>query len=148
LESDFSEGFENEEHFQKVQSDFRERFKSEAYKGFVVQPFAPEKAEALDIDSTNQLNLLAKYFSLRYCFGEVRVKTSPSGEGYHLYVPGGLTYRQAEAFGDCQGRLYYWRKQGYTFTFKKKGEKMEEDFEILSMPFWSRLPPRKGRRQR
>lgn len=109
-------------------------------------PYKPEKAEALDVDSNNQVNLLSKYFTVRHLFGEASVKVSPSGEGYHIYNKTGYTYKHAEALGDCKGRLHYWSKQGYTFTFKAKGEKREEEFNILSREWWSQHPARKVRK--
>lgn len=107
-------------------------------------PFRPEKAEGLDVDSENQTNLLLKYFTLRYLYGEVHVKKSPSGKGYHLYVRDGIPIEVARAAGDCKGRIKYWEKQKYTFTFKKKVKfkkskveiLKEEDVNIFALPFW------------
>ena len=97
--------------------------------------YAPTKAEALDLDSKNQFQLLMKYFNLKRLKG-VR-KVMETGHGYHLYPESGLTIGEARVMGDCKGRVRYWEKQGFTFTFQAKlGVYTEEEVNMMSEPFW------------
>ncbi len=113
-------------------------------------PYKPDRAEALDYDGNNRFTILRQYFNLRYVEGRTggRIYISPSGRGTHIYSTNGIPITVSDTLEDCTGRRVYWNRQGYTFTFKKRGSngrvKGEEiEMNILSEPFWSQFPARK-----
>jgi hypothetical protein len=71
----------------------------------------------------------------------VRVMRSPH-RGYHVYCDEGFTEHEARILGDCKGRLKYWERQGYTFTFHRKMTDRnvttgtEEEVNPLHLPFY------------
>lgn len=111
-------------------------------------PYRPERAEALDYDGENQFRVLLLYFNIALPNSTPSTKKSPSGNGYHFYRDNKFILQQSIALGDCAGRIKYWEKQGYTFTFKRKGKNLEEEVDVLSLPFWSQLPARKRVRKK
>lgn len=109
-------------------------------------PYRPIKAEGIDCDRKARLeaglNMLKVYFNSKY-MGKTGVKVMRSATGgYHIYCDGGFTEDEARTLGDCKGRLAYWEKQRYTFTFPRKmtlrnvtiGK--EEEVNPLSLPFF------------
>lgn len=107
-------------------------------------PFKPIRAEAIDMDSLNQLQMLKRYFNSVYMGKTVTLKRSPSGRGYHIHAEEGFTLHEAMMLGDCAGRIWYWFQQGYTFTFMKRLNwwsrvvGREEEENVLAKPFWRR----------
>lgn len=105
-------------------------------------PYRPKKAAAIDIDTGGIITMLEVFFNSKY-LGKtnVRVRLSPHN-GFHVYSDEGFTQHEAEMLGDCKGRLRYWTKQGYTFTFNRKMTwnnrtiGAEQDFNPLSEPFY------------
>jgi len=88
------------------------------------KPHRPKKAEGLDIDFKRAgqvgYRMLKMYYNV-LAMGKtgVRVMRSPTG-GFHIYCDGGFNEYEAMLLGDCAGRLKYWERQGYTFTFNRK----------------------------
>jgi len=108
--------------------------------------FRPKLAEGIDLDSLKHLPLFKVIYNAQM-IGKtgIEVKKSPSGKGYHVWCNEGFTINEAMMLGDCKGRVDYWRRQGYTFTFMNRHSKTgiiigrEELYDPLSKPFW-RLP--------
>ena len=105
--------------------------------------FRPKLAEGIDLDSFNHLPLFKVFYNAQM-IGKtgVRIKRSPSGEGYHIYSTENFTEDEAMMLGDCKGRVEYWEWQGYTFTFMNRHSRTgeivgcEEDYDPLGEPFW------------
>ena len=94
--------------------------------------YAPKKAEALDLDTKNQFQLLKIYFNSR------ATRVMETKHWYHLYRSGGFSREEAASLGDCRGRIRYWELQDFTFTFSAKlGSYTESEFNVTSEPFWS-----------
>ena len=112
-------------------------------------PFKPVKAEAIDLDSNSQFQMLKRLYNARALGKTVRLMRSPSGRGYHIHAEEGFTLHEAMMLSDCKGRIWYWLQQGYTFTFGKRLNwrgcvvGREETENVLAKPFWSRLVRRR-----
>ena len=106
----------------------------------------PKIARGLDLDTRAHLPLF-KMLANAEMMGKTNVKaySSPSGRGYHVTCDEGFSMKEAEILGDCKGRIGYWEKQEYTFTFHNRHKRSgaisgkEEPYNPLSEPFW-RLP--------
>lgn len=115
----------------------------------------------LDLDGKNQLRLLKAYFTARHMFPNIRVDVLETGKGFHLKiwtvndVDENIEVRRC--LGDDADRLFVdelRRKMGLEgwidtlFSFKRERGKVtrEEPYNILSLPFWSRLPAKKKRK--
>lgn len=111
-------------------------------------PFRPERAEALDLDSISQLQLLKKAFNAQSMGKRINVMRSPSGRGYHIYCVPALTVDEAMKLGDCKGRVAFWEIQTYSFTFQERlnwwGRTVgrEEPENMLALPFNSQVTKR------
>jgi len=105
--------------------------------------FRPKLAEGIDLDSLKHLPLFKVIYNAQM-IGKtgVEVKRSPSGEGYHVHCNEDFTVDEAMMLGDCGGRIDYWRRQGFTFTFQNRHKKTgqitgrEELYDPLGEPFW------------
>ena len=106
----------------------------------------PRIARGIDLDSRAHLPLFKILYNARM-LGKTNVvpHNSPSGRGYHIVCDEGFTIQEAAFLGDCNGRINYWKRQEYTFTFHNRHRKSgaitgrEEPYNPLSEPFW-RLP--------
>jgi len=104
----------------------------------------PKIARGIDLDSNAHLPLF-KVLANAEMMGKTDVKAyrSPSGRGYHVVCNEGFSMKEAEILGDCRGRIGYWDKQKYTFTFHNRHIKSgaisgsENLYNPLSKPFWS-----------
>ena len=108
-------------------------------------PFRPKRAEALDLDHNNQFQMLKRLLNAEYMGKQVTLKRSPSGRGYHIYCTPPLTLHESLMLGDCKGRVRFWEKLGFTFTFNHRldwhgkivGQEIEEN--PLSKPFKEKI---------
>lgn len=108
----------------------------------------------LDLDEPSQLKLLKAYYNLRR-FGNVEIRRSASGRGYHMIVRGlqisyedSLTIRAM--LGECETRLRFdseknkKMKQILWSAKETKGRRYEAraitERDLLSQPFFSRVP--------
>ena len=109
-------------------------------------PNRPIRAKAIDIDKKSRLKagltmLMVYYNSIYVGKTNVKVMRSATG-GYHVYCDEGFSIEEAMKLGDCRGRIKYWLRQGYTFTFHRKMTKdditigIEREANPLSLPFF------------
>ena len=104
----------------------------------------PKIARGIDLDSLAHLPLF-KVLANAKMMGKTNVVSylSPSGRGYHITCNEDFTMKEAMMLGDCKGRIGYWEKQEYTFTFHNRHIKSgaisgrEIIYNPLSEPFWS-----------
>lgn len=108
--------------------------------------FRPKLAEGIDLDSLAHLPLFKVIYNAQMLRKTgVEVMRSPSGKGYHVCCREGFTINEAKMLGDCKGRVRYWERQGYTFTFQNRHSRRgtvigrEESYDPLSLAFWDVL---------
>lgn len=108
----------------------------------------------LDLDEPSELKLLKAYYNLRQ-FGNVEVRRSSSGRGYHMIVRGlPISYDASllirAMLGECKTRLRFDSeknmkpKQILWSAKTTKGRRHEVrrimERDLLAQPFFSRVP--------
>jgi len=108
----------------------------------------------VDLDSPSELKLLATYFNMKGLNGNINVRRSAGGEGYHLIVRGlPITFETSlllrRLFGDDQVRISFDEEDSEKpkqVLYRKKGKKVItplDERNILALPFFSKLRPEK-----
>ena len=108
----------------------------------------------VDLDSPSQLKLLKVYYNLRR-FGDVEIRRSAGGQGYHLLVYNlSITYDDSlkirAMLGECETRLKFdseknlkmkqilWRAK--VIDGKRYEARTIDERDLLVLPWFSRVP--------